>query len=340
MKSTLLLILFISNVTALLSQDFYINDNMKVIYINNKISDKWVDLNLNEGYEFLESSGFNDVTINKKDNQEIIEGRIANENSSFWRKLVFENKIIKEYQDLIIFIQPCNACISNKYRSILSPNNTILQSHQTYIDLDNSMKEIFYENYLQSLRKDGYQGQLIGDVSDFAFEFSNNITNEQFNILHRASLSTNQDGIFNFYVGKRVEIREDEYFVEEYNLKNINTYDLNLMVDVFLLDCEKNNIKVKKNLVIATFETLDKETLGLSFGINDDERVELKIDPEKWQDASLPKRWYLLYHELGHDILNLKHGQGGKMMFNFADKGYSWNEFWEDKTYMFKSFVK
>ena len=27
--------------------------------------------------------------------------------------------------------------------------------------------------------------------------------------------------------------------------------------------------------------------------------------------------------------------QGGKMMFNFADKDYSWEEFIEDKKYMF-----
>jgi len=28
------------------------------------------------------------------------------------------------------------------------------------------------------------------------------------------------------------------------------------------------------------------------------------------------------------------------MMFNFADKGYSWSEFWEDKNYMINNYSK
>ena len=39
--------------------------------------------------------------------------------------------------------------------------------------------------------------------------------------------------------------------------------------------------------------------------------------------------------ETNKDILNLDHGEGGKMMFNFADKEYSWDDFIEDKQYMF-----
>ena len=48
---------------------------------------------------------------------------------------------------------------------------------------------------------------------------------------------------------------------------------------------------------------------------------------------------YILYHELGHDVLNLEHGQGGKMMFNFADRDYSWDEFFKDKEYMFSYYL-
>ena len=97
---------------------------------------------------------------------------------------------------------------------------------------------------------------------------------------------------------------------------------------------------INKGKVFASFEPLDGQTLGRSYGINNDNKIELKIDPVKWQNSSVPKRWYLIYHELGHDVLNLNHGNGGKMMFNFADRGYSWNEFWEDRNYMFNSFKK
>ena len=43
-----------------------------------------------------------------------------------------------------------------------------------------------------------------------------------------------------------------------------------------------------------------------------------------------------MYHELGHDVLNLLHGQGGKMMYPFVDRDYTWDEFYNDKKYMFE----
>ena len=49
----------------------------------------------------------------------------------------------------------------------------------------------------------------------------------------------------------------------------------------------------------------------------------------------LTKKWYVIYHELGHDVLNLDHGEGGKMMFNFADREYTWDEFYMKKRYLF-----
>jgi hypothetical protein len=87
----------------------------------------------------------------------------------------------------------------------------------------------------------------------------------------------------------------------------------------------------------ATFAPLEGDALALSYGFNDDKNIVLKVDPEKWATSSEEKRWYILYHELGHDVLNLDHGEGGKMMFNFADREYSWDEFIEDKKYMFEN---
>ena len=45
-----------------------------------------------------------------------------------------------------------------------------------------------------------------------------------------------------------------------------------------------------------------------------------------------------IYHELGHDVLNLMHGQGGKMMFNFTEEEYSWKDFFIDRDNMFKKY--
>ena len=120
----------------------------------------------------------------------------------------------------------------------------------------------------------------------------------------------------------------------------INQYDLEAMVKFFLEDCKKSNKKVPEiNTLKATFEPLEGSVIALSYGYGDDTTILIKVDPEKWAKSSIEKRWYVLYHELGHDVLNLEHGQGGKMMFNFADKEYTWDDFFKDKDYMI-NFIK
>ena len=139
----------------------------------------------------------------------------------------------------------------------------------------------------------------------------------------------------------------------------IDEFDLDFMINVFLDDLINNNIErgspialiksfggilkktdpSKRPAIKATFVQLEGGTLALSFGFNDDKNIILKVDPEKWAKASSAKRWYTLYHELGHDVLNYEHGQGGKMMFNFAEREYTWDMFNEDRNYMFDKYL-
>ena len=122
------------------------------------------------------------------------------------------------------------------------------------------------------------------------------------------------------------------------DLRDINLYDLTAMINFFLLESNKFGCKIGSiGNINASFETLKGNTIALSYGINNNDII-LKVDPEKWAKSSTEKKWYILYHELGHDVLNLSHGQGGKMMFNFADRNYSWKEFNDDKKYMFRYF--
>ena len=115
--------------------------------------------------------------------------------------------------------------------------------------------------------------------------------------------------------------------------------DLDYMIGIFLEDCKNNNLAIKDNYNIkATFEPLQGNLMALAYGINDDSNIVLKVDPEMWSRASSETRWYILYHELGHDVLNFEHGQGGSMMFNFADKDYTWDDFAKDRDYMFDKY--
>lgn len=135
-------------------------------------------------------------------------------------------------------------------------------------------------------------------------------------------------------------------------------FDLEFMINLFLDDIINNNlekgepsslikkIRLKRKSQIdgikinATFTTLEKGVLALSSGYKDDKNIILKVDPENWLKASIAKRWYTLYHELGHDVLNFEHGQGGKMMFNISNEEYTWNEFNDNRNYMFEVFLK
>ena len=123
---------------------------------------------------------------------------------------------------------------------------------------------------------------------------------------------------------------------DSFALETVDTYNINMMVRSFLADCVVHGIYREFNDVIdVEFVELGNGLLGLAFGKDDDSRIELRISPSAWSQASEPTRWYLVYHELGHDVLNLRHGEAGRMMFNYANRMYTWQEFREDKEAMF-----
>lgn len=47
--------------------------------------------------------------------------------------------------------------------------------------------------------------------------------------------------------------------------------------------------------------------VGISFGMFNDEVIDIYIDNSYWEKANSITRKKLIYHELGHDVLNLEH---------------------------------
>lgn len=132
---------------------------------------------------------------------------------------------------------------------------------------------------------------------------------------------------------------------------HFNEFDIEPMIELFIKDIKgfasyyefnEKWLDIHKNQkIIATFEPLEENTLAKAYGRNDKNQILIKIDPEKWAKASSIKRWYILYHELGHDFLNFRHGQGGKMMFNYPlSSRITIENFVEDRNYMFKTYLK
>ena len=119
------------------------------------------------------------------------------------------------------------------------------------------------------------------------------------------------------------------------------------MVEFFIRDCKRNGIEINNDQVIkAEFVreySVDgaDEAIAISKAMNDDELIDIEIKDDYWDKSSQEKRWYILYHELGHDVLNLKHGEGGVMMFTYPNKTYySWEDFIKDRQTMFKYYKK
>lgn len=131
-------------------------------------------------------------------------------------------------------------------------------------------------------------------------------------------------------------------YIYSMGMANFNPFDYEGYIYKFLEDAKKNhglNFDYVKNRTLYTIsKNLDDGVIAQSLTSDDDASVVIQIDPQNWQKASQAKRWYIIYHELGHDILNLDHGECGPMMNAYAKSDYSWSEFEKDKASMFNSY--
>jgi hypothetical protein len=103
--------------------------------------------------------------------------------------------------------------------------------------------------------------------------------------------------------------------VNQYNEIVDNSYDsdedFEMYVQKFYRDLEFYGIFPKKPKVqIVKFSKLDQldnttHIHGISFGSGNDDRIEIYINPSTWKQFNKPMRYFLMYHELAHDVLNL-----------------------------------
>ena len=181
----------------------------------------------------------------------------------------------------------------------------------------------------------------IGLDYNFSFPMSLKIGYGSNGVFAGISYVTKNTDLFNDLTKKDKDFGSQKIKIAGAKLSNVNVFDIREMIKIFISDCRVNGIDVMTNDNIkATFEELPKGIVALATGFNNDNVISIRIDPVKWKNASSAKKWYVLYHELGHDVLNLDHGEGGKMMFNYVDRDYSWDEWLNDKKYMFNSYKR
>jgi glycosyltransferase involved in cell wall biosynthesis len=87
--------------------------------------------------------------------------------------------------------------------------------------------------------------------------------------------------------------------------------DFQMYIDKYYRDLEYFGIFPKKpKTTIIKFSKLDQlnnttHLHGISYGYNDDDRIEIYINESSWKKFSKPMKYFLMYHELSHDLLNV-----------------------------------
>ena len=131
------------------------------------------------------------------------------------------------------------------------------------------------------------------------------------------------------------KILDDQYLIEGIDIREYNTYNVGGMIDIFIKDALRFGIEFPFQEIKAIFKPLEENVLAVSLGMDQNDQVIIHVNPDLWDSASESKKWYIIYHELGHDLLNLDHGEGGEMMFNYSQEDYSWKDFLEGRESMF-----
>lgn len=110
--------------------------------------------------------------------------------------------------------------------------------------------------------------------------------------------------------------------------------DFDFYVDKYYRDLEYFGIiSVRPESVTIKFADLDKmvdtkETEGICFGINHDDKIEIYINRSSWEKFTKPMKYWLMYHELTHDILNVEdlpdtEENKGKLMYPYVSKYFT-----------------
>jgi hypothetical protein len=331
MKITLCCFFFFLKSSVAITQFFYFNNQNDTRTFFIELTD-WRNLDINDFDNYIEKNNLK--FINQKENGKrlILTCQKDEPNQIISLSFFFENKVIIGLNKTTKFFLPNLSSISSSLDSdIFSETKRIAQIH------DSNVFILFSKCSNQTMRFSNDLFVLV-DSSKKTLHYENFYRYSNMNI-YRKSILYDKGINFEILQSEQVLLPSEKYIVSGLDLQTINSNDINGMVKVFLNDARLNGLSFKEGIIKVEFSKLEDGMLGLSKGMNNDSIVHVLIDRDNWSISSPPHRWYVLYHELGHDILNLEHGKGGRMMNPISDIGYSWSEFWEDRQDMFLNYL-
>lgn len=96
-------------------------------------------------------------------------------------------------------------------------------------------------------------------------------------------------------------LKGNSYEYEEFNLYLKKYYR---DIEFFGINKAKSRTIIIRMAPMQYFEKTN-DYHGISFGYGNDELIEIYINEDSWKKFSKPQRYWLMYHELSHDILNV-----------------------------------
>jgi hypothetical protein len=134
-------------------------------------------------------------------------------------------------------------------------------------------------------------------------------------------------GIFSLWLAfRKSEPKSKDVYDEIVNRSFEADEEFEMYLDKFYRDLGVFGIyPAKPDTVIIKFSSLDKiadatHFHGISFGRDNDEVIEIYINPSSWNKFNRAQKYFLMYHELSHDVLNLDdleadEANKGRLMF-------------------------
>ena len=138
-------------------------------------------------------------------------------------------------------------------------------------------------------------------------------------------------------------------WVVEFGVEYLNPFALKEYIGIFVADAKQNFgldfSYIYDYEVNIKFDSQDEHilksprTIAYTNALGNDKKVNIVVNPTAWLDASPAKRLAIIYHELGHDILNLDHkAEKGPLMSKYAREDFSFEDLYELRIEMFNDY--
>ena len=148
--------------------------------------------------------------------------------------------------------------------------------------------------------------------------------------------------------GDNDDLNDTQSFVELYDPENLNPYDLYSFLRVFTEDAKRFGLNfdyVYDRSVSLEFNSQEQndaigdQTIAYTDTLGNDRKVHIVVNVANWVNADPIKRLAIIYHELGHDILNLDHkDEQGPLMSVYARAEYTLQDLLDLRAEMFDDF--